>query len=162
MIVGHLLSFPSKLTDPPALSADENEPTFPKPPFSAYFIHEVTIDPSRRGLGLGKLLCNKALECARAELASIESDTSYVTLISVQGSAHFWHRMGGFLPYDIRHNRLLSRLPAKNEADGDDPVDGYGPQLYNEETAQQIEKKIKASYGPEAVLMMKPIRKASL
>lgn len=92
VVVGYLVSYPSRLDDPPVLSNDE---WCVPHPADAYFIHEVTVDPRRQGLGVGRLLCAKAIECARrfgeihqsGEGGEGRRSVRFVALISVQGSS---------------------------------------------------------------------------
>jgi GNAT superfamily N-acetyltransferase len=143
VLVGYLVSYPSRLDDPPALSSHEWAVPHPA---DAYFIHEVTVDPRRQGLGLGRLLSAKATECART--SGLGPAAQYVALVSVQGSSPFWHRHGGYLPYDFDVNRLHTSLPSASSSQAD------GPCLFDETTAQKLKTKLIQSYGPGALMML--------
>lgn len=155
VVVGYLVSYPSRLDDPPVLSNDE---WCVPHPADAYFIHEVTVDPRRQGLGVGRLLCAKAIECARrfgeihqsGEGGEGRRSVRFVALISVQGSSQFWHRHGGFLPYDFVSNRLHSRFSSS-------VAEEEGPSLFDEPTAKRLMAKLAHSYGPDALMMLAPM-----
>ena len=146
VLVGYLVSYPSRLDDPPALSSHEWAVPHPA---DAYFIHEVTVDPRRQGLGLGRLLSAKATECART--SGLGPAAHYVALLSVQGSSPFWHRHGGYLPYDLDANRLHTSLPS---ASASASIQADGPCLFDETTAQKLKTKLIQSYGSGALMML--------
>jgi hypothetical protein len=144
VLVGYLVSYPSRLDDPPALSTSDWAVPHSA---DAYFIHEVTVDPRRQGLGLGRLLSAKAIECARD--SGLGPAAQYMALVSVQGSSPFWHRHGGYLPYDFDANRLHTSLPTDTNSSA-----AGGPRLFDEATAQKLKTKLLHSYGPGALMML--------
>ncbi len=82
---GYLFSHPCQLNAPPKLnSALENL----SEESDCYFIHDIAVNPSFRGMGIGRSLANKAKQLA------VEYNFRDMALISVQNSEKFWNKMG--------------------------------------------------------------------
>jgi len=85
--VGYLVSHPGRLASPPALNTLLANVDLPADGDS-YFIHDVAVMPSHRGLGVGGRLVAEALRIAAKHGHDV------VALVSVQGSSSYWTRQG--------------------------------------------------------------------
>jgi GNAT superfamily N-acetyltransferase len=85
--VGYLFSHPGRLASPPALNAmlaDGDVST----QADCYFIHDVAVMPSHRGIGVARRLVAEAFRVASRH------GHDAVALVSVQGSSGYWKRHG--------------------------------------------------------------------
>jgi ribosomal protein S18 acetylase RimI-like enzyme len=83
--IAYLLTHPWSGDTPPAL----NTPLPPKKPKSdIYFIHDLAVLPSARGLGLAKRLFDTAIDWAKQE------KLQKIRLIAIAGAADFWIKQG--------------------------------------------------------------------
>jgi GNAT superfamily N-acetyltransferase len=85
--VGYLFSHPGRLASPPALNrrlANDDGATND----DCYFIHDIAVLPSHRGIGVARRLIEHALRVA------LKRGLTLVTLVSVQGSRGYWERRG--------------------------------------------------------------------
>jgi ribosomal protein S18 acetylase RimI-like enzyme len=84
-IVGYMFSHAANLAAPPGLNAKLGET---KQPDDCYFIHDVAVRTSHRGLGIARALLEQGLRIAEHEGHDV------VALIAVQRSERFWERFG--------------------------------------------------------------------
>jgi len=84
-MLGYALAFPWSTHTPVPLSCEWLE--LPPQPTCLY-IHDVAIDPSARGTGLGGAL----VDVLYAEAQRL--DVAFVELVAVQGAASYWERLG--------------------------------------------------------------------
>ena len=88
--VGYMFSHPARLTSPPELNKmlkDGNGTAN-----DCYFIHDVAVMRSHRGLGIARRLVTNAFRVASTNGHTV------VALVSVQGSRGYWQRLG-FQPF---------------------------------------------------------------
>ena len=96
--VGYMFSHPARLTSPPALNKlleDDDGVT----DHDCYFIHDVAVLRSHRGMGVARGLVAKALLVAAA------GGHAVVALVSVQNSRGYW-RWLGFEPFEESQETL--------------------------------------------------------
>ncbi|MDW5415669.1 GNAT family N-acetyltransferase [Iodobacter sp. CM08] len=84
-VLAYLLTHPWSGDTPPALNAPL--PT-PNQSCDIYFIHDLAVHPSARGLGLAQQLLDTALKWARQE------KLQKIRLIAIAGAANFWIKQG--------------------------------------------------------------------
>lgn len=73
-----------------------------------WFVHDLAIAPSARGLGLGRQLVGRAARAARAQ-GLVRGD-----LVAVQGAHAFWARLGYASPTSL-HPALAAKVAAYGE-----------------------------------------------
>jgi GNAT superfamily N-acetyltransferase len=84
-IAGYMMSHPSCYTAPPALGKTPDEQSIQP---DCYFINDVAVGNSFRGIGVASGFAKQAIQLA------IAGQYSRVTLIAVQDSQIFWGRFG--------------------------------------------------------------------
>ena len=89
--VGYMFSHPARLTSPPGLNK-MLEDGDGKANHDCYFIHDVAVLRSHRGMGVARGLVAEAFRIAAT------SGHAVVALVSVQGSGGYW-RQRGFKPF---------------------------------------------------------------
>ena len=81
--VGYMFSHPGRLTSPPLLNRMLNNGKD-----DCYFIHDIAVIASHRGLGIAKRFLDYASECASAKRYTI------VAGVSVQNTRDIWQGLG--------------------------------------------------------------------
>jgi GNAT superfamily N-acetyltransferase len=83
-IAGYVISHPWSGA-PPALNTLINE--LPPAP-TTYYVHDLALLPSARGNGAGAAIVGRLIDHAR------QTGCATVSLVAVNGSAPFWHKLG--------------------------------------------------------------------
>lgn len=104
-LMAYILSHPWPAGSPPAIGTRLPPP----PPTDNWFVHDLAIGQSARGLGLGRDLVRAASRAAMAA-GLVRGD-----LVAVQGAWSFWNKLG----YEPRLD-LPAELAAKVAGYGDD------------------------------------------
>lgn len=87
-VLGYVLAHPYPKNEVPPLNSKELAP--PKQTESNVFIHDLALDPSCSGRGVGKLAVDSLIAAVKAK------HMKSMTLIAVQSSSHFWNKAAGF------------------------------------------------------------------
>ncbi len=95
-VVGYMFSHPWQLDSPPKLDTFLSQ--IPNDP-DCYYIHDIAIDPSFRGVGGARMLFDKALCLAT------EQSYKHLSLIAVQDSERFWSKLG-FFRYEHQNENM--------------------------------------------------------
>ena len=103
-IIGYVLAHPYPGDEVPPLNS--NELKLPKADEKNVFLHDMALDPSCSGQGVGKATINLLVEKVRA------SGCSSMTLVAVQSSSDFWNKVAGFECTRISDDKDLEKYGA--------------------------------------------------
>jgi GNAT superfamily N-acetyltransferase len=85
--VGYMFSHPGRLSSPPGLNTMLDN-SHAAADANCYFIHDVAVMSSHRGLGIARAFVEHAIR------AAVMDGHTTVALVSVQGSRRYWERLG--------------------------------------------------------------------